>query len=210
MQWQILYPDMSDVGEFRAWRNISKQFLNYENYVRCASLKDALAKLNELIPTELGIATTNTCGDRENDALMAAGWTPIQKRINWSPWECGDTTVILWVKQFPGRGLAQPVESPKTFKDTKDRSYFCCGLKIIGASRVPKPSKTFWVRRYRREPNAARMARAGYSLIARTSVATYWANGWAPSAHDYDVELDYIKKHVSKRRRPTPPTALVP
>lgn len=201
MQWQTLYPDMTDVGDLYAWRDIRPISAHTPN-ASPINNTDAFRLLDDLIPTELAIITTNAVHGYHDNMLLTAGWKPVQKRLNWSPWERGSHAVMLWIKTFPGRPPAIPVKHPRYFNGlvNSKRSVFCCGLKIVEASRVPRPSVTFFLRRYTTPPNAQRMARAGYSLVATTSAATYWANGWKPEEHTYAKEMDFIDEWRAKVR----------
>lgn len=201
MEWQTLYPDMTDVGNLDSWAYIgpvgAPAVLS-----KLGSISEAFNRLDAFIPTELAIITTNAACGYYDSKLLAAGWKPVQQRLNWSPWERGSHAVMLWVKTFPGRPPATPVKNPRHFNDlvNSKRSAFCCGLKIVEASRVPRPAVTFFLRRYTTPPNAQRMARAGYSLVATTSAATYWANGWTPEEHTYGKEMAFIDEWCAKVR----------
>lgn len=201
MEWQTLYPDMTDVGNLYAWRSIRPIGFPTPS-ASPISDTDAFRLLDDLIPTELAIITTNAVHGYHDNMLLAAGWKPVQKRLNWSPWEQGSHAVMLWIKTFPGRPPATPVEHPQYFNGmvNSKRSAFCCGLKIVGARRVPRPAVTFFLRRYTTPPNARRMARAGYSLVATTSAATYWANGWTPEEHTNAKERAFIGEWRAKAR----------
>lgn len=207
MEWQTLYPDMTDVGNLYAWRCL-RPLGTMAALAEPKSNTEALQRLDDLIPTELAIITTNATQGYDGLLLLKAGWKPVQQRINWSPWEQGSHAVMLWIKTFPGRPPATPVAHPQYFNGLRSskRSAFCCGLKIIGAIRVPRPAVTFFLRRYTTRPNAQRMARAGYSLVATTSAATYWANGWKPEEHTREGEMDFIDKwRAEVRARPATP-----
>lgn len=201
MQWQTLYPDMTDVGDLYAWSHL-KPLGTQAVLAEPKSNPEAFKRLDDLIPTELAIITTNAVHGYHDNMLLTAGWKPVQKRLNWSPWERGGHAVMLWIKTFPGRPPVTPVEHPQYFNNmvNSKRSVFCCGLKIVEASRMPRPSVTFFLRRYTTPPNTQRMARAGYSLVATTSAATYWANGWTPEEHTNDKEMAFIDEWRAKVR----------